>query len=78
MILLLERNEKLLLLKRASFILKFIVIKYVIVNRFESSDFVEKVFQDSIGKGICLFFTDVNFFIHFSDKVLERDTLVEE
>ena len=78
MILLLERNEKLLLLKRASFILKLIIIKYVIVNRFESSDFVEKVFQDCIGKGIGLFFIDVNFFIHFSDKVLERDTLVEE
>lgn len=78
MILLLERNEKLLLLKCASFILKFIIIEYVIVNRFESSDFVEKVFQDSIGQGIGLFFIDVNFFIHFSDKVLVRDTLVEE
>jgi hypothetical protein len=78
MILLLERNEKLLLLKCASFILKFIIIEYVIVDRFESSDFVEKVFQDSIGQGIGLFFIDVNLFIHFSDKVLERDTLVEE
>jgi hypothetical protein len=48
MVLLFERNKKLLLIECASFVLKLIIRHYVIVNRLKSSDFVEKVFQDSI------------------------------